>query len=135
MGCDRAVFWTRRNLRPFMRSGTTNHSSSVSIYSRGGNDVFHVNFYVARNWFQIPNTFDQLSQDQRQQVVTFNIAPGYQHTFSSHTLLTINPFFRRDDVHYYPSPDISDDTPLTISQTRRLTNFGFKADLAYSEGK
>jgi len=100
-----------------------------------GNDVFHVNFYVARNWFQIPNTFDQPTQDQRQQVVTFNIAPGYQHTFSSHTLLTINPFFRRDNVHYYPSPDISDDTPLTISQTRHLTNFGFKADLAYAQGK
>jgi Carboxypeptidase regulatory-like domain len=99
------------------------------------NDAFHVNFFLARNWFQIPNTFDQPTQDQRQKAVTVNIAPGYQHTFSSHTLLTINPYFRRDNVHYYPSPDISDDTPLTISQNRRLTNFGVKADVAYTQGK
>src|SRR5256885_6223524 len=113
-----------------------NHESffhRFDLQPRG--DVFHVNFYVARNWFQIPNTFDQLNQDQRQKVVTVNIAPGYQHTFNSHTLLTFNPFFRRDNVHYYPSPDIINDTPLTISQTRILTNFGFKADLAYVKGK
>jgi hypothetical protein len=29
-------------------------------------------------------------QDQRQRVLTWNVAPGYQHTFSTHTL-TINP--------------------------------------------
>ena len=47
-------------------------------------DVFHLNGYVARNWIQIPNSYDQLSQDQRQRVFTWNIAPGYQHTFNSH---------------------------------------------------
>src|SRR5499425_231173 len=55
-------------------------------------DALHVNFMVARNWFQTPNSLDQLAQDQRQKVVTFNFAPGYQHTFGSTMLLTINPF-------------------------------------------
>ena len=101
----------------------------------GHNDALHVNMFLARNWFQIPNTFDQSTQDQRQKAVTFNLAPGYQHTFSTSTLLTINPYIRQDNVHYYPSPDISDDNPLTVSQNRRLTNFGFKADVAYVQGK
>src|SRR5438552_11387883 len=98
-------------------------------------DALHLNFFIARNWFQIPNTFDQPTQDQRQKALTVNIAPGYQHTFNEHTLLTVNPYFREDNVHYYPSPDISDDTHLTVSQRRRLRNFGVKADVAYSQCK
>jgi outer membrane cobalamin receptor len=97
-------------------------------------DAFHVNVFLARNWFQIPNTFDQIGQDQRQKVVTFNIAPGYQHTFSTTTLLTISPFVRQDRVHYYPSADPSLDTPATLSQSRQLTNWGVRADLSYVAG-
>ena len=28
-------------------------------------DIFHLNIFLARNWFQIPNDYDQLAQDQR----------------------------------------------------------------------
>jgi hypothetical protein len=100
-------------------------------------DVFHLNLFVARNWFQIPNQYDQqaLGQDQRQRVVSYNIAPGYQHTFSSSTLLTLNAWVRQDVVHYYPSRDIFADTPATISQQRRLMSLGAKGDLAYIRGK
>ncbi len=94
-------------------------------------DALHVNLFLARNWFQIPNSLDQSTQDQRQKVVTFNLAPGYQHTFSSTTLLTINPFVRQDRVHYYPSADPSDDSPATLSQYRRLTNWGVRGDVSY----
>src|SRR5262249_23690846 len=45
-------------------------------------DALHLNVLGARNWFQTPNTYDQLGQDQRQKITTFNLAPGYQHTFS-----------------------------------------------------
>src|SRR5581483_9338057 len=41
-------------------------------YQPGGRDAFHVNLFAARNWFQIPNTYDQLGQDQRQKASTFN---------------------------------------------------------------
>jgi carboxypeptidase family protein len=97
-------------------------------------DALHVNVFLARSWFQTPNSLDQLTQDQRQKIVTFNLAPGYQHTFSSTTLLTINPFVRQDRVHYYPSPDPADDSPATVSQYRRLTNWGLRGDVSYSAG-
>jgi hypothetical protein len=101
----------------------------------GAADVFHLNLFTARNWFQVPNSYDQLSQDQRQRVLTWSIAPGYQHTFNAHTLLTVNPYVRRDQVNYYASRDPFDDTPVTASQNRFLTNYGVKADLSYVHGR
>jgi hypothetical protein len=98
-------------------------------------DAFHLNLYAARNWFQVPNTYDQSEQDQRQRVVTWNIAPGYQHTFNARTLLTVNPFFRQDRVDYYPSRDIFADIPATIAEARRLTNYGVKADVSYAPAR
>ena len=73
-----------------------------------------------------------MSQDQKQRVLPWNIAPAYQHTFGSATLLTINPFVRRDQVNYYGSRDPLDDTPVTESQSRFLTNYGGKADVSTS---
>jgi len=64
--------------------------------------------------------------------MTWNIAPAYQHTFGSSTLMTINPFVRRDQVNYYGSRDPLADTPVTESQNRFLTNYGAKADVATS---
>jgi Carboxypeptidase regulatory-like domain len=100
-------------------------------------DVFHLNLFTARNWFQIPNQYDQQAagQDQRQKVFSYNIAPGYQHTFSSSTLLTLNAWVRQDQVHYYPSADVFSDSPATLSQQRRLMSVGAKGDLAYIRGK
>ena len=98
-------------------------------------DVLHFNLFATRNWFQVPNSDDQLSQDQKQRVLTWNIAPGYQHTFSAHTLLTVNPFVRRDQVNYYGSRDPFDDNPATVSQQRYLTNLGIKADIAHTQGR
>jgi len=99
------------------------------------NNVFHLDLFVARNWFQIPNTFDQPNQDQRQRVISFNVAPGYQHTFNTHTLLTVNTWLRQDQVSYYPSANPFDDTPATVSQQRRLMSLGGKSDVSYSRGK
>ena len=39
-------------------------------------DSFHLNLFTSRNWFQVPNNYDNPEQDQRQKVVSFNIAPG-----------------------------------------------------------
>jgi hypothetical protein len=98
-------------------------------------DAFHVNLFTARNWFQVPNSYDQLSQDQKERVLTWNVAPSYQHTFSSHGLLTVNPYVRRDQVDYYASSDPFADTPITASQSRFLTNYGLNTDFAYSRGR
>ena len=37
-------------------------------------DAFHLNLFSARNWFQTPNTYDQLGQDQHPKNSTFNCA-------------------------------------------------------------
>jgi hypothetical protein len=103
-------------------------------YQPNGTNVFHLNLFTARNWFQIPNDYDQLGQDQHQRVLTWNIAPGYQHTFSANTLLTINPYIRKDQLNYYPSGDPFADFPATQSQNRQLLNWGVKADLATTHG-
>jgi Carboxypeptidase regulatory-like domain/TonB dependent receptor len=110
-----------------------------SIFDRidwqpGPQDVFHLDLFTARNWFQVPNSYDQLMQDQKQRVMSWSIAPGYQHTFNAHTLLTVNPFVRRDQLDYYPSRDPFDDTPVTASQNRVLMNYGVKADLSFTHG-
>jgi len=100
-------------------------------------DALHLNLFAARSWFQIPNTYDQVAsgQDQRQQVRSINIAPGWVHTFSPTALLTVNPYYRQDLVGYYPSASYMSDQPATMEQNRRLTNFGVKADISYVRGK
>jgi len=99
-------------------------------YQPNGKDAFHLNLFTARNWTQIPNSYDQLSQDQKLRVLTWSIAPGYQHTISSRTLITVNPYIRKDQFNYYASRDDLMDTPATQSQQRQLLNWGAKADVA-----
>jgi hypothetical protein len=103
-------------------------------FSPTGKDAFHLNLFAARNWIQIPNTYDQPNQDQRQRVLTWNISPSYQHTFNSHTLLSITPYVRKDQFNYYPSDTLTNDTPATQSQQRQLLNWGARADLSATEG-
>ncbi|MBV9505256.1 MAG: TonB-dependent receptor [Acidobacteriia bacterium] len=104
-------------------------------FESGPHDALHLDLFAARNWFQIPTTYDQPGQDQRQRIQTFNVAPGYQHTFSSNALLTINPWVRRDYVDYYPSGDLFQDQPATLAQDRHLLNYGVRADLSTVVGK
>src|SRR6202521_3873407 len=104
-------------------------------YQPNGKDVFHLHLFTARNWLQIPNSYDQLAQDQHQRVLTWSIAPGYQHTFSAHTLLTANPYVRKDQVNYYPSGNLFNDLPATQSQNRQLLNWGLKTDVVTSNGR
>ena len=114
--------------------------NNQSIFDRldlqpNGKDALHLNLFAARNWIQIPNDYDQLAQDQRQRVLTWSLAPGYQHTFNSHTLLTINPYLRKDLFNYYSSRDSFADLPATQSQNRQLFNWGVRADLSKSTGR
>jgi hypothetical protein len=119
---------------PFHDKGNTENIFDRIDYQPGSRDSLHVDLFGARNWFQIPNTYDQLQQDQRQQAKTMSFALGYQHTFSPQMLLSINPFFRQDRVNYYPSADPFDDSPATIAQDRHLTNWGTRADFSYANG-
>jgi hypothetical protein len=106
-------------------------------YSPNSKDTFHLNFFLARNSFRTPNQFDQqaLGQDQGQLVHSLNIAPGYVHIFSATTVLSVNPYYRLDNVKYFASPDPFSDQPITFGESRRLNNTGIKADLSYVKGR
>jgi hypothetical protein len=39
-------------------------------------------------------------------VLTWDIAPGYQHTFNANYLLTVNPYIRKDEFSYFPSRNL-----------------------------
>ena len=113
-----ATFFNRFDLRP------------------SGRDSLHLNIQAAKSGFDVPNTFDQndLGQAQHQDITTFNVAPGYSHVIGSSLLFSANAFVRRDHLTYSPSANSFADLPATVSQDRRLTNMGVKADLAYSAG-
>jgi hypothetical protein len=117
--------------------GTSGNIFDRVDYSPSSKDTFHLNLFLARNSFQTPNQFDQeaLGQDQRQIVHSLNIAPGYVHIFSATTVLTINPYYRLDNVEYLASPNPFSDQTITFGESRRLNNTGVKADLSYVKGK
>ncbi len=128
-------FFDTPEFLPFHDIGNNQTIFDHFDYQPNGDDAFHLNVFLARNWSQIPNSYDQLTQDQRQRVLTWNIAPGYQHTFSGHTLLTVNPYARKDQFNYYPSANPFNDTPSTQSQSRQLFDYGIRADLAINKGR
>lgn len=105
-------------------------------WSPSEKDNMHLNLFFGRSWFQIPNTYDQAAagQDQRQMVRTYDVAPGWVHLFSPSVALTVSPFYRQDEVRYYPSRNPFADLPATVSQSRDLRNYGVKTDLAYVKG-
>jgi len=118
------------------------HGTSTSIFDRidytpNAKDAFHLNIFLGRNNMQTPNQFDQqaIGQDQRNLVRTINIAPGYVHIFNSSLVLTVNPYYTLDVVHYFPSANPFSDQPQTVSQQRRLNTAGIIADLAYNKGR
>ena len=130
---------TDRFLDPPELQALHDSGNSFSLFNRldfhpNGTDALHVNIQGAKSAFDVPNTYDRIAQTQRQEITTFNVAPGYTRVLGSSTLLSVNGFARKDHLTYAPSPNAFDDTPATISQDRKLTNVGIKADLAYTTG-
>lgn len=117
--------------------GTSTNIFNRVDYSPNAKDTVHLNLFLARNSFQTPNQFDQqaIGQDQRQLVHSVNIAPGYVHIFGSSTVLSINPYYRLDNVEYFASPNPFSDQTITFRESRRLNNVGVKADLSFVKGK
>jgi hypothetical protein len=122
--------------RPLHDTGNNEQFFDRFDYQPTQADTVHLNLFVARSWFQIPNTYDQQAagQDQRQQVGTINIAPGWTHLVSPSSVLTVSPYFREDHVQYFPSRDPFSDLPATVSQDRRLATTGVNADISYLKG-
>jgi len=97
----------------------------------------HLNVSAARSWFQVPNTYEQESaaQNQRQHMTSFNVGLAFSRVLSRSLLVTANTWVRQDRVDYYPSANVFSDRPATLSQSRRLTSTGLRADLTYSRGR
>lgn len=119
-----------------------NNGASISFFNRADfspteKDTFRLNFYVSRNSFQTPNTYDQQTrgQDQRQKVRSVNVAPAYIRVLNSNSVLTVNGFYRRDDIEFLPSSNPLNDELSTLSQQRSLANFGVRSDLTVIVGK
>ena len=132
---------TDRFLDPPEFQAIHDSGNQMSLFDRvdahtGATGTFHLNVQAARSAFDVPNALDAeaLGQAQHQQIDTFNIAPGYSQVIGSQTLLTANAFVRQDHLTYTPSPDPFADQPGTVSQDRKLTNLGFKVDVAYNTG-
>ena len=118
------------------------HGNAESVFDRVDwqptqADTLRMNLSVARSWFQTPNTYDSqmVGQDQRTQIRSFNIAPGWTHLLSPSLLFTLNPFVRYDRSQYFPSSNPLADQPATLTQSRFLMNAGFRTDLSYARGR
>jgi hypothetical protein len=126
---DSPEFW------PMHDAGNTATIFDRFDLHRGAKDAAHLNVLAARNWMQVPNTYDQPRQDQRQKVISFNIAAGLEHSLNARTLIAVNAFFRRDQVQYFPSRSPFDDSPATVAQDRSLSNLGFHAKASGAQGR
>ena len=102
-------------------------------YQPDDSDTLHLNLFFSRAWFQTPNTYDQqiAGQDQRQRIISYNIAPGWVHLINANSTITVNPYIRQDQVVYTPSRDSLADQPATVAQGRRLMNLGIKTDYSW----
>ena len=142
---------TDRFLDPPEFQAMHDNGNSQSLFDRVDvhpNDVdsYHLNVQSARSSFDIPNTYDAQCvpscaepqatgpANQHQNITSFNVAPGYSRIFGGTTELTANGYVRQDHVTYTPSANPFNDTPGSVSQDRRLTNFGGKVDIGYAKG-
>jgi hypothetical protein len=147
---------TSRFLDPPEFVATHDQGNEENIFDRvdyklSNADSIQSNFQYTRSWFQTPNANDQLNEgvtdpfgnpvpqaDQRSQIKTFNIAPSWTHVFGSSAVYTLGGFVRQDQFNYYPSPDaFADFGPIqsaTLSQSRRLTNWGIRTSGSYVKG-
>lgn len=117
------------------------HGNGENLFDRidfqpSAADSLHLNLGLSRSWFQTPNQFDQqdLGQNQRSKILSYNTSLIWTHLFGSDMLLSVNPYIRQDQFHYYPSADPFHDQTATLSQSRRLQNVGLRTDLSYNKG-
>jgi hypothetical protein len=113
--------------------------NNLSLFDRmdfrpSDRDAVSLNFFAARNWFQVPNSLDQLGQDQRQKAETVSVSSSYTRVLSPRAVFSVSGFSRSDLVDYYPSRDPEDDAEATLRSARKLANFGGRVSVAYNNG-
>jgi hypothetical protein len=128
---------TDRYLDPPEFTALHDAGNSHSLFDRVDAGSFHLNLQLGRSSFEVPNTIDQDSQgqNQHQTIDSFNVAPGFTKATRTNWLFSANGYVRRDRSQFTPSDDPFSDSPATVSQDRRLTNYGGKVDVSYVSGQ
>jgi len=136
-GVNSQRFLDTPEFAPLHANGNAENLFDRIDWNRSDITSIHLNLSAARSWFQVPNTYDQnaAGQDQRQHMTSFNLGLGFSHVLNPALLVTGNAWVRQDRVSYLPSANLFADQPATLSQSRRLTSTGFRADFSYSHGK
>ena len=136
-GVDSRRFLDAPEFQPLHASGNAESLFDRLDWRPNDGTSVHLNLAAARSWFQAPNTYDQQAagQDQRQHMTSFNVGLGFSHVLSPALLLAANTWVRQDRVNYLPSASLFSDQPATLSQSRRLTSTGSRADLTYGHGR
>jgi len=136
-GINSQRFLDAPELQPLHANGNAENVFDRVDWRPSQTTAFHLNISAARSWFQVPNTYDQeaAGQDQRQHMTSVNVGLAVSKVLTPNLLLTANTWFRQDRLNYYPSSNIFSDQPATLSQSRRLSNTGARADLSYSRGR
>ena len=120
--------------RPIHDKGNNESFFDRLDYRPTAANFYQLNLSFSRSWFQQPDQYDQSRQDQRGQIFSYNVAPSWTHIFDANSLLSVSPYLRQDNFHYYPSPNVFNDTPVTLQQSRRLQNVGIKTDYSITHG-
>ena len=129
---------------------THDHGNEENIFDRVDYKVSTAtaqsNLQYTRSWFQTPNSNDQLNEgvtdpfgesrlpqaDQRSQIKTFNIAPSWTHCSAPTACSPWVGSCGRTSSTTIPSPDPFADfgphSAQTVGQSRRLTNWGIRAN-------
>ncbi|NUQ27391.1 MAG: TonB-dependent receptor [Acidobacteriaceae bacterium] len=122
--------------RPLHAHGNNQNFFDRFDFKPDDRNTFQLNLSASRSWFQTPNQYDQeaAGQDQRAKILSYNISPSWTHVLNPSMLFSVNPYLRQDNFHYYPSDNVFNDLPATLSQSRRLQNAGIKTDFSWTKG-
>jgi hypothetical protein len=93
-------------------------------YQPGGKDIFRLGLMGGRSSFQLANLRSQHAnlQNQRQDFEDASVSLGWIRTIDARTTFEAQSSFRNALAALLPSPG---DTPVTASQSRRLTTWNF----------
>ncbi len=124
-------------IRPVHAKGNSESLFDRVDFQPNDRDSLRLNLTLGRSWFQTPNTFDaeNARQDQRSRIRSINVAPAWTRLLSPAAIWSVNPFFRMDEFAYYPSRNPLSDLSASVSQKRRLSNYGIRSDVSYSHGR
>lgn len=121
------------NFENFHNRGNTERFFTRLDFQPTSNDKFTINFASGRTDHEVPNLLSQTLAGQDQSILNRDgsVSIGYTHIINPQAFLELRPYLRISQQQLFASPN---DTPLSSTFGRRLTNYGFKANLVVEKG-